>query len=212
MTRPPRKSRVATEKETLRHDFRRRIAAADVEARAASAETIAARVLELPELASARGILTCLSFGDEVDTWRLAAMLLGRGRELYVPRADRTDGKLHLHAYPCELVTLPFGLKQPPAHLPELPEEEIDGTIDAVLVLGLAFDRRGYRLGQGSGYFDRFLRGRPFPAIGLALDLQLVDRLPTTRRDVPMRAILTEQTLLRAARKPRKPRKPRKRD
>ncbi len=41
----------------------------------------------------------------------------------------------------------------------------INGAIDAVLVVGLGFDRRGFRLGYGSGYFDRFLRRRPFPVI-----------------------------------------------
>ena len=80
--------------------------------------------------------------------------------------------------------------------------EAIDGTLDAVLVLGLGFDRRGYRLGYGSGYFDRFLAGRPFPAIGLAFAAQLEDELPAEAHDIAMTAIVTEAEIVR----PRRPR------
>ena len=109
-----------------------------------------------------------------------------------MPRAERSPTRLAVCRFPCALVTLAFGLRQPPASEPELPEREIDATIDLALVAGLGFDRRGYRLGYGSGYFDRFLAGRPFPALGLAFDTQIVDRLPVEPHDVPMRALITE--------------------
>lgn len=156
------------------------------------------RLLALPELAAARRLFTCLSFGDEIDTWPLVDAWLAAGRELVVPRAEPRDRQLHLHRYPCELVTLGFGLRQPPRDAPELPPAEVDGTIDAAVVLGLGFDRRGYRLGYGSGYFDRFLAGRELTTIGLAFDEQLVDRLPAEPHDVPMRLVVTPSELVRA--------------
>ena len=158
---------------------------------------IAEGVLALPEIVRARRILTCLSFGHEVDTWRLVERLRALDKEVFVPRADPRDGLLHVHAYPCPLRTLAFGLRQPPRGAAELPAEAIDATVDAVLVLGLAFDRRGIRLGYGSGYFDRFLAGRPFPAIGLARDEQLLDELPREPHDIPMTAIVTETGICR---------------
>jgi 5-formyltetrahydrofolate cyclo-ligase len=115
-----------------------------------------------------------------------------------VPRAEPRDRQLHLHRYPCELVTLGFGLRQPRRDAPELSPAEVEGTIDAAVVLGLGFDRRGYRLGYGSGYFDRFLAGRDLMTIGLAFDEQLVDRLPTESHDVPMRLVVTPSELVRA--------------
>jgi 5-formyltetrahydrofolate cyclo-ligase len=115
-----------------------------------------------------------------------------------VPRADARDRQLHLHRYPCELVTLAFGLRQPRRGAPELPPTQIDRTLDAVIVLGLGFDRRGFRLGYGSGYFDRFLAGRELLTIGLAFDEQLVDRLPVEAHDVPMRLVVTPSELVRA--------------
>lgn len=182
----------ALTKVALRAELGARLAGLDPAAAAAAAERVADSVLALPEIAGARRILTCLSFGVELDTWRLADRLLASGRQLFVPRADPRDGKLHVHPYPCALRTLSFGLRQPPRGTPELAEPAIDGTLDAALVLGLGFDRRGFRLGYGSGYFDRFLARRPFPAVGLAYEMQTVERLPNEPHDIPMAVVVTE--------------------
>ncbi len=183
-------------KAVLRDAMDRHLAALDPAGAARSAEAATARVLELPEVAGARRILACLSFGTEIDTWPLVDRLLAEGRELFVPRADPRDRQLHVHPYPCELVALDFGLRQPLRGAPEIPREAV-AALDAVLVLGLAFDRRGYRLGHGSGYFDRFLAGLAVPAIGIAHPFQLVDRLPAERHDVPMTVVVTAEETIR---------------
>jgi|JI10StandDraft_1071094.scaffolds.fasta_scaffold669488_2 5-formyltetrahydrofolate cyclo-ligase len=179
-------------KEEWRALFRARLEKVEPASAARAADRIAERLLELPEIAGARRILTCLSFGVEVDTWLLADRLRALGKELYVPRADPRDRELHVHPYPCALRTLAFGLRQPPRGTPELAAGDVDRTLDAALVLGLGFDRRGIRLGYGSGYFDRFLARRPFPAIGLAFAGQLVDQLPAEPHDVAMSVVLTD--------------------
>ncbi len=191
-------------KAVLRDQLRERLAALDEARAAAAADRVARHLLSLPEVAGAQRILTCLSFGVEIDTWRLVELLLGLGKELFVPRADPRDRQLHVHPYPCPLRTVSFGLQQPPRGAAEVAAEAIDGTVEAVLVLGLAFDRRGYRLGYGSGYFDRFLAQRPFPAIGLAFDSQLVDELPAEPHDIPMQVVVTPSEVSRS-RPPAKP-------
>ena len=72
-------------------------------------------------------------------------------------------------------------------------------AVEAALVLGLGFDRRGYRLGHGSGYFDRFLAGRSFPAVGLAFEMQIVDEIPNECHDIPMSAVVTDCGIRRGA-------------
>jgi 5-formyltetrahydrofolate cyclo-ligase len=186
-------------KSRMRARLQDRLESIDAATASAAAARAAERLLALPEVAGARRIFTCLSFGREIDTHALIATLLGRGRELYVPRADARDRRIHVHPYPGPLITLPFGLRQPPRGAAELAEERIDATLDVALVLGLAFDRRGFRLGYGSGYFDRFLAGRPFPAIGLAYDLQVVDEIPAEPHDVPMAAVVSEREVVRPA-------------
>jgi 5-formyltetrahydrofolate cyclo-ligase len=183
---------VSDQKSALREDLARRLEAVSPAQAARAAAACAERFLALPAVASARRLLVCLSFGTEISTAPAIARLQAADRQLYVPRADPRDGQIHVHPYPCELVELGFGLRQPPRGAPEVPSSEIDATLGAALVLGLGFDEDGYRLGHGRGYFDRFLAGRRFPAIGFAYELQVVPRLPREPHDVPMAALVTE--------------------
>ena len=76
-----------------------------------------------------------------------------------------------------------------------VPEEEPDAaTIDLVVVPGVAFTAGGHRLGQGGGWYDRFLIGlRPGVArIGVCFAECLVDELPTEAHDVVMDLVLTD--------------------
>jgi 5-formyltetrahydrofolate cyclo-ligase len=194
----PSASDAAAAKAALRLALRGRVThPRDDAARRAAAAT--ERLLAVPEIASASRLVVCLSFGDEIDTWPLVDRLLASGRDVYIPRADPADRQLHLHRYPCELRTISFGLKQPPRTVPELPAAAIDTTVDVAIALGLAFDVRGYRLGYGTGYFDRFLAGRPFPAVGFAFDTQIIEEMPEEPHDVPMAAVVTESRVWRAA-------------
>lgn len=153
----------------------------------------------VPEFAKAKKILTCLSFGNEVDTWPLVNELASEERrEVYVVRADRHDQQLHVHPYPCRLQTLSMGLKQPTPGEPEIPPDRANFTIEVALVLGILFDRtRGFRLGHGKGYFDRFLADKTFFTIGLAFERQLVESFPAEPHDVPLRMIVTESSVYR---------------
>lgn len=80
----------------------------------------------------------------------------------------------------------PFGLRQPPALAPEV-EPRI------VLTPLLGFDRRGNRLGQGAGHYDRAFAAHPQAwRIGIAWSVQQVDALHADPWDVPLHAIATE--------------------
>ena len=80
------------------------------------------------------------------------------------------------------------------AHARSIPATQLE----VVIVPGAVFDRRGYRLGYGGGYYDRFLALEAPQAlrIGLCFDLQLVDQLPEEAHDVPMDWLVTEQESL----------------
>lgn len=194
-----RGSEASREKKELRTELRRRLAGLTEDQRRAAEQRIARRVLDLPEIQRAQGVLSCLSFGSEVDTWSLVEGLMEAGKALYVPRADAGDPRLHIHLWPCRLTTLEMGLRQPPAGEPEVPFEAIDDQIDVAIVLGLGFERRrGFRLGYGGGYFDRFLGEHPkLLSVALAFECQLADRLPVEPHDVPMGRVVTEERVLR---------------
>ena len=66
--------------------------------------------------------------------------------------------------------------------------------VDVILVPGVAWDRRGYRIGYGAGYYDRSINSLVTSVfkIGLAYEFQLVVRIPTSRYDRRVDEIVTE--------------------
>ncbi len=186
-------------KQELRLQLAARLATIEPAHRRSAAAAASERWLAQPEVLAGGGVLICLSFGDEIDTAGVVEALTRAGRPLFVTRAEPRDRQLYVHRWPCDLVNLPFGLRQPPREAPALTDAEVRDQVSVALVLGLGFDRRGFRLGHGSGYFDRFLARHPLPALGFAYDLQLLDELPAAPHDVPMRAVVTDLRVARPA-------------
>lgn len=75
-------------------------------------------------------------------------------------------------------------------------------NIDLVLVPGIAFDKEGYRIGYGFGYYDKFLKKVPKAVkIGVAFDFQIVDKIPHEEHDIPVDFIITEERVIECKRK-----------
>ena len=80
----------------------------------------------------------------------------------------------------------------------KLPEKRVDvRDVDLIMVPGVAFDRRGARMGHGFGYYDKLLEhARPdSPLVALAFECQLFPEIPTQSHDVFMDKIITEQAI-----------------
>ena len=66
-------------------------------------------------------------------------------------------------------------------------------AIDLVIVPGMAFDRKGNRLGRGKGYYDRLLPSIPAPFIGICFQFQYVESVPVETSDIPMLHVITNK-------------------
>lgn len=77
-------------------------------------------------------------------------------------------------------------------NIPEPTTEPYEGKIDLIVIPGVGFDKLGNRLGQGGGYYDRFLANghKGATLIGVAYDFQFVEQVPTNRRDKKMDYII----------------------
>ena len=74
---------------------------------------------------------------------------------------------------------------------PQIPKT-VDAPVSLVLVPGLAFTRRGDRLGYGGGYYDRWLAEHPEALrVGICLDFQILPSLPTEAHDIGMDLVVT---------------------
>ena len=70
--------------------------------------------------------------------------------------------------------------------------------VNLVLVPGVAFDKGGYRVGYGGGYYDRFFSklNNDVIKIGLCYEIQLLPKVPTDTYDIPVNYIITEKGLI----------------
>lgn len=162
---------------------------------------IAARVMRLPAWRRSRTRLLFCSFGSEVRTDALIAETLEVGARLVLPRVRGPEEPLALHEVRDpqeELAPGSFGIMEPRKDVcPEVSPYDLD----FVLIPGLAFDRRGGRLGYGGGFFDYVLNLRgdlleQGAAVAVAFALQILGEVPQEGWDVRVPFIATEHALV----------------
>jgi len=156
-------------------------------------EAIRRKLFRLTAFRRAKTVCCYVALPYEVQTWRMIEAMRSNGKRVVVPVTQRRTKRLQLSEVrdpSAELIPGAFGVWEP---VPSARRPVRVDDIDLVLVPGLAFDRRGHRLGHGEGYFDRFLSRVPSttPTIGLAFRFQLLDHLPTTAHDHAVQTILT---------------------
>lgn len=157
---------------------------------------IVTRLMRIEEIRKASMLMVYVSFGSEVMTDDLIRWGWGEGKRVVVPfcrpesremTACRIDGF-------DELETGHYGIRAPKAGRRR---PVSGGEIDVVIVPAVAFDRRGYRVGYGGGYYDRFLPECPNAVkIGAAFACQIIEEIPVGPYDVKMGCIVTEEEIL----------------
>ena len=136
-----------------------------------------------PTLRTARVLAGYHALADEPD---LAPLYADDPRWL-APRTGPSGEPLRFHPLHGPTVLHAYGMEEPRPDAPSAPLR----TIDLILVPGLAFDRRGARLGRGGGYYDRTLPRLRSDAVrvGIAHPSLLFDRLPEEPFDARVDAL-----------------------
>ncbi|NLG83265.1 MAG: 5-formyltetrahydrofolate cyclo-ligase [Firmicutes bacterium] len=185
------------EKEAWRKELLRRRMALPPAFRRRVGRLVALRLLSLPEVQLARVVGLYADFRGEVPTARLALLLCRAGKTLAFPAVIPWEKRL---VFRCvrdrrDLVVGTYGIREPRPDVPSIARR----ALDVVVVPGVGFDRRGYRLGYGAGYYDRFLRTvRPDCfKVGLAYACQMVPVLPAEAHDLRLDAVVTEEGVFR---------------
>jgi 5-formyltetrahydrofolate cyclo-ligase len=137
--------------------------------------------------------------GSEIDPTPLLLRLVRTGAEACLPAADSRDSVMEFRAWDSRTALEPdaFGIPSPPLWADVV-------LPDLVIAPLLAFDRKGGRLGQGAGHYDRALanlRGtKAVFVLGLAYAGQEVAEIPAEPHDQRLDAILTETEFITVAR------------
>jgi 5-formyltetrahydrofolate cyclo-ligase len=156
------------------------------------------RFLALPEYAAAQTVMFYVDGRTEVRTRHHLPQAIVGDKRIVVPYC--VDGLLELFLLERmdELAEGAYRILEPRIELrgaagKRVPVEELD----LVMVPGVAFDRRGARMGHGFGYYDKLLEHvRPAtPLVALAFECQLFDEIPTQAHDVFMDKIVTERAI-----------------
>lgn len=151
---------------------------------------IQGKLLRSKAFQKAKTVMFYIALNGEVDTGRMIEIARKSGKKVAVPVCR----KKALTIKPCildghgGLIMGPYGVIEPAVKRCVRLEE-----LDLVITPGLAFDRKGNRLGRGKGYYDRFLRLLPkdTPSVGLAFDFQILPVVPTAPHDVSVHRVIS---------------------
>lgn len=132
----------------------------------------------------------------EVKTESLIHSLLETGKKVWIPRVDGFNLVWHLinEKRMEKLVVNSWGIAEPLADWVPFTERVPEKTV--CVIPGIVFDRRGYRIGYGKGFFDRFLsKNRQCISVGLCYSFQMVVLCPRKSWDIPVDWIITEENV-----------------
>jgi phosphoribosylglycinamide formyltransferase-1 len=149
------------------------------------------RFVNLASFREAKTILLYAAIRGEVHTDFIIQSALSLGKRVALPVTIKEEKALELYEIKDigELAPGAFGIPEPPRE----PRRRVQpGEIDLAVVPAVCFDRRGHRLGYGMGYYDSLLKDVKGEKIGLAYDMQIVERVPDEPHDVAVDSIVTE--------------------
>lgn len=152
-------------------------------------------LVALPEYARARTLMLYLDVRSEVRTRWFVPTAWDEGKRVVVPYCE--DGEIELFRldHLDELAPGIMDVLEPKPELRSCADRKIDPSeLDLIVVPGLAFDRRGGRLGYGKGYYDKLLHQIRNDAtkVAVCFECQLVPEVPVLPHDIRMDMVITE--------------------
>ncbi len=186
------------QKAAIRRKILDRRQSQDSEVRAAHSRRIITALLKHEAFIKAKAVLVYLSKDEEVGTAALLAPAFESGKRVFVPVVDRDSDEIRIAELPGPDTPYqlgPFGIRQPVKENLNFVSPE---AVDLVVAPGVAFDRKGGRLGHGKGYYDRLLSrlGSHVTRVALAFDFQVLDAVPQDGSDVRMDTLITEKSTM----------------
>ena len=181
----------AEEKKALRLWAREKLAGETEAQLRASDRALFAAFLALPQVQRADTLFLFWGIpGREPETQHLVHELTAMGKRVGLPRMLPGGGLEVRQFVPgLPMVSASFGIREPSLQAPLLAAEDIR----LALIPAVCYDRQGFRLGFGGGYYDRWLARFSGETVGLCRECLLQQRLPREAHDLPVQTVLTEK-------------------
>lgn len=151
-------------------------------------------VLESNFFKNADQILCYYPLDNEINTIPIIEASLKCGKKTALPYCTDENGNMefyYIHSLD-DLKTGSYDIMEPDA---DMCEKVTDFNHSLCIVPAFSFDKKGFRLGYGKGYYDRFLKKFTFNSIGLCYNSFLSDSLPADEHDIAVEYIATEDKI-----------------
>ena len=148
--------KINAEKARIREIYKaKRAALTDSEREGQDAE-LCRRIILSDEYKNAKTVLLYCPMRKEIDVMPIFRAALSDGKRVAFPRCEK-ERKMTFYYVKSEddLEAGAYGIREPKRELPTVVEDDFAESL--CIVPGLVFDREGYRVGYGGGYYDRFL-------------------------------------------------------
>jgi 5-formyltetrahydrofolate cyclo-ligase len=156
------------------------------------------RLFNLTEFSQASTILFYISYGNEVFTHDMIKESMQLEKKVIVPKTDKKNRQIILSKLKNwkDLEKGSYGILEP-NQINYISIEEIE----LILIPGVGYDSNGNRIGHGKGYYDNLLKkSKEILHIGLAFEIQIIEKIPTRVYDIPVDKIITEERVINCKR------------
>lgn len=183
-------SDISEVKKILRSQIRAALRELTREERAESDQELCAQFLQHPILEKAQTILLYYGVGTEIRTDAILEALLAQGKTVCMPRClSDTEMQAYVITGMEDMEADRYNIPAPKVTCPVMERKDID----LILTPGLSFDSRGGRLGQGAGYYDRYLEDYEGITVGLCREDFFQINLPKEPLDMWVKYVITEE-------------------
>lgn len=188
---------IREEKNAVRKKYKAIRASTTPEKKAALDESIRRKFTSLASYRFAETILFYAPLGEEIDIMPCAELALSQGKKVAFPRCNTENSTMTYH-YVTDLSQLSvdsYGIREPSPDAPCFDPRKNKRSC-LCIVPALVYDREGYRLGYGRGYYDRFLGDFTGTTIGPIYRSFIIDRVPRGRFDASVDVLITEKGVI----------------
>ena len=184
-----------SDKKSARKYFLEKRLSLSEESRNRSSRLLCEKISSLDEFKKADVILIYYPSRNEPDLTPLAEVAASNNKKIAFPISVTDDCTLSFREVSSisDLKAGAYGIPEPPVTgpIPNITEKSL------CIVPGLAFDKEGFRIGYGKGYYDRFLSQFKGISAGAVFNSLVCEKLPTDTNDIPVNIIITETGVTR---------------
>lgn len=183
---------IKKEKDELREKYLAARASMDLDVKADRDGRICKAAVALVSFRYAEYVLMYAPLDNEIDVMPIAEAAWKSGKKVAFPKCDKATHtmKYHIVSSADELEVDSYGIREPRADA-EVYDPSWGGSA-VCFVPGLLYDKSGYRLGYGKGFYDRYLSDFKGSRIGIVYSDYIMQNVPRGRFDVSVDILLTE--------------------